>query len=69
MNAARAYYCPMHPEVRTVRGGECPHCHMALVAEGTRFALLRHIVANPVHLAVMAGIMVLVMAMLMMMPR
>jgi hypothetical protein len=34
---------------------------MALVPEGTRFALLRHMFANPVHLAIMLVVMVAIM--------
>lgn len=30
--AATAHYsCPMHPDVRASRPGQCPKCHMALV--------------------------------------
>lgn len=25
-----AYYCPMHPQIRGEKGGECPICHMTL---------------------------------------
>jgi hypothetical protein len=35
---------------------------MDLVLEGTRFALLRPIASNPLHLAIMAGVMVAIMA-------
>jgi len=31
--AAKAYVCPMHPEVRQGEPGECPKCGMRLVAE------------------------------------
>ncbi|MBK7535011.1 MAG: hypothetical protein IPI49_06435 [Myxococcales bacterium] len=24
------YYCPMHPQIRSPRPGECPICHMTL---------------------------------------
>ena len=40
---------------------------MALVAEGTRFAMLRHMTSNPWHLAIMVAAMVAVMAAIMMM--
>ncbi len=56
-----AYICPMHASVRQVGPGRCPTCGMALVPEGTRFALLRHMFANPVHLAIMLVIMVAIM--------
>ena len=52
----RIYFCPMHPRVRQPYPGKCPKCGMALVPEGTRFALLRHMASNPLHLAIMAGI-------------
>jgi hypothetical protein len=39
---------------------------MALVPENTRFAMLRHITSNPVHLVVMAMIMLAVMSIVMM---
>jgi hypothetical protein len=59
--AGQAYLCPMHPDVRQPDAGRCPKCGMALVPEGTRFALLRHML-TPVHLAVMAAVMVAIMA-------
>ena len=31
-NAARAYVCPMHPDIRSDHPGDCPACGMALVA-------------------------------------
>jgi hypothetical protein len=39
---------------------------MALVPENTRFALLRHITTNPVHLTVVALIMLAVITIVMM---
>jgi hypothetical protein len=42
---------------------------MDLVPEGTRFGLLRHMISSPLHLAVMAAIMVALMATAMMMMR
>jgi hypothetical protein len=62
------YICPMHADVRQPGPGKCPKCGMELLAEGTRFAMLRHIARSPLMLAVMAAIMVVVMA-LIMMPR
>ena len=40
---------------------------MDLVAEGTRFGLLRHMLSNPWHLLVMVGLMAAIMAAAMMM--
>ena len=40
---------------------------MALLAEGTRFGLLRHMISNPTHLILMAALMVAVMAAVMIM--
>jgi len=42
---------------------------MDLLLEGTRFGMIRHIMSNPMHLAVMAGLMVAIMAALMMIMR
>ena len=42
--------------------GTCSKCGMALVPEGTRFALLHHVLGNPLHLVIMAVLMVAVMA-------
>jgi Cu+-exporting ATPase len=62
------YTCPMHPEVREVNAGKCPKCGMALLPEGTRFALLRHMM-TPLHLAVMAAVMIALMVGAMMLMR
>ena len=62
-----AYICPMHAEVRETQPGRCPDCGMNLVPEGARFKFLRHMLGSPMHIAVMAGIMVVVMAAAMMM--
>jgi hypothetical protein len=66
---AHAYTCPMHSDVHEVAPGKCPHCGMALVPEGARFALLRHMVSSPLHLAAMLAIMAAVMAAAMMLMR
>ena len=42
---------------------------MALVPEGTRFAMLRHMISNPLHLLIMAVVMLAVMAAAMMVMR
>ena len=63
------YTCPMHRDVRQPGPGKCPSCGMALLPEGTRFALLRHMASNPLHLVVMAAAMAALMAAAMMMMR
>ena len=67
MKAAGAFYCPMHADVHSVDGGKCPHCKMDLIPEGTRFGIMRHMLGNPHHIAVMVGIMIIIMAAIMMM--
>jgi hypothetical protein len=42
---------------------------MDLLPEGTRFAMLRHMLSNPLHLVVMAAIMLALMAAAMMVMR
>lgn len=63
------YTCPMHRSVRQPGPGSCPVCGMALLPEGTRFALLKHMTSKPLHMIVMAGAMLAVMAAVMMMLR
>jgi len=63
------YFCPMHSDVRQPLPGKCPKCGMELVPQGTRFALLRHMASNPLHLVVMAAAMVSLMAAAMMVLR
>ena len=60
------YFCPMHAGVRQPSAGKCPRCGMALMPEGTRFALLRHMASRPLHLAVMVAAMLALMAGVMM---
>jgi hypothetical protein len=60
--AVQAYICPMHSDVRRNEPGKCPKCGMDLLPEGTRFILLRHMLSNPVHLAIMAAVMIALMA-------
>jgi Heavy metal binding domain len=67
MNVRAAYVCPMHAGVRQLSPGRCTKCGMNLVPEGTRFALLRHMFSSPLHLAIMAGVMVAGMAAAMLM--
>jgi Heavy metal binding domain len=66
---ASVHICPMHSNVRQPGPGKCPECGMALLPEGTRFAMLRHMTSNPLHLVVMAALMVAVMAAVMMIWR
>ena len=66
-DAAHVYVCPMHPDVRQPSPGNCPKCGMALLPEGARFGLLRHMLSSPLHLVLMATAMVAVMAAAMMM--
>jgi hypothetical protein len=63
------YVCPMHADVRAAGAGKCPHCKMDLVPEGTRFAIVRHMMSRPRHLAIMVAVMLAVMAAVMMMLR
>lgn len=65
-NDGPIYLCPMHTDVRQPTPGKCPKCGMDLMLEGARFALLRHIVSRPLHLFVMAGVMLTIMAAAMM---
>jgi hypothetical protein len=69
MSAALAYVCPMHSDVRQPGAGKCPHCGMDLVAEGTKFAILRHMASKPLHVAVMVALMLVVMAAVMMLMK
>jgi Heavy metal binding domain len=62
-----AYICPMHSDVRQSPSGKCPRCGMALVPENTRFALLRHMFGSPLHIVIMAAVMVAIMGVVMMM--
>lgn len=63
------YVCPMHPDIRQPASGKCPKCGMDLLPEGTSFAMLRHMLSNPLHLVVMAAIMLALMAAAMMVMR
>ena len=62
MTGATQYVCPMHADVRQERAGNCPHCGMALVPEGARFGFLRHMLGSPLHVVVMAVVMLALMA-------
>ena len=65
--ATTACICPMHSDVRQSASGKCPRCGMALVPENTRFALLRHMFGSPLHIIIMAAVMVAIMGAVMMM--
>jgi transposase len=56
------YVCPMHRNVRLPDAGTCPKCHMPLVLEGSRFRILRHMVASPLHIGIMVVVMLALMA-------
>jgi len=62
-----AYVCPMHKDVRQASPGKCPKCGMALLPEGARFGMVRHMMSNPLPLMVMGAIMVVLMIAAMMM--
>jgi heavy metal-binding protein len=66
---ARAYFCPMHSDIRQASPGKCTKCGMDLVPEGTRFALLRHMAGNRLHIAIMVALMAAVMAAAMMLMK
>lgn len=68
-NGGQVYLCPMHTDIRQPNPGKCPTCGMALVREGARFGMLRHLFGGPKHLVVMAAVMVVVMIVAMMMTR
>ncbi|HEY4142210.1 MAG TPA: heavy metal-binding domain-containing protein [Pseudolabrys sp.] len=56
-SGGRVYTCPMHPRVSQSSPGRCPECDMPLLPEGTRFALLRHMMASPAYLAVLGVVL------------
>ena len=66
-NAGKFYLCPMHPEIRQPNSGKCPKCGMDLLPEGTRFAMLRHMIKSPLMVIIMVAVMVAIMAAVMMM--
>jgi hypothetical protein len=69
MSAGQTYVCPMHPGVRRSNAGNCPKCGMDLLPEGTRFAMLRHMISNPLHLVIMGAVILALMAAPMMIMR
>jgi hypothetical protein len=64
---SKLYLCPMHPDVRQTTPGKCPKCGMALLPEGTRFGMLRHMIKSPLMVIIMVAVMVAIMAAIMMM--
>jgi hypothetical protein len=57
----QVYSCPMHKDIRQAGPGKCPTCGMALLPEGARFGMFRHMLSSPLPLVVMGGIMVVLM--------
>jgi hypothetical protein len=66
-SGGQVYICPMHKDVRQAGPGPCPKCGMALLPEGTRFAIVRHMLSSPMHRVVMGAVMLAIMAALMIM--
>jgi hypothetical protein len=64
-----AFVCPMHRDLRVPDAGSCPKCGMPLVDDGERFALIKHLAANRLMLAIMVAVMLAVMAAVMMLLR
>jgi len=62
IDTGKGYYCLMHRDVRQPTYGKCSKCGMALLPEGTRFAMLQHMVKNPMMIIAMAAIMIAAMA-------
>jgi hypothetical protein len=60
--AQQIYTCPMHTKVRKDGPGKCSECGMDLLSEGTRFGLLRHMLSSPLHITIMATLMLAAMA-------
>jgi hypothetical protein len=66
-NGGQIYTCPMRKSTRRSGPGQCPTCGMALLPEGTSFAMVRHMLSSPMHIAVMGVVMIALMAAAMMM--
>jgi uncharacterized paraquat-inducible protein A len=69
MKATPMYTCPMHPEVKADAASKCPRCGMSLVPQGAKHPFLRHMLGSPLHVAIMAAAMLIVMAAAMMLMR
>ncbi len=64
-SAGQIYICPMHKDVRQSGHGQCPKCGMALLPEGTRFAILHHILSSPMPRVVLIAATLAIVAALM----
>lgn len=60
--SGQVFFCPMHADVHRPSAGKCPKCGMDLLPEGTRFAMLRHMIESPMMLMIMVAAMIAVMA-------
>ena len=60
------YFCSMHADIRQNGPGKCVKCGMDLLPEGTRFGLMRHMFSSPLHVGIMAAVMLAIMAAAMM---
>jgi len=67
--SSEVYFCPMHASVRQSEPGKCPKCGMDLLVEGTRFAMLRHMMKSPLMIAIMVAVMLAIMSAGMMLMR
>jgi Heavy metal binding domain len=57
---AQFYYRPMHRTVRQPGEGKCPRRGMALVPEGSRFGIVRHMLSSPCAVDESAGVRVMI---------
>ena len=67
--ARQFYVCLMHSAVRQPNPGKCPTCSMALLPEGAKFGMLRHMISSPLHLTIMVLLMLAIMVVAMMWMR
>ncbi|MEI9804242.1 MAG: heavy metal-binding domain-containing protein [Pseudolabrys sp.] len=65
-NTGPFYICPMHPDVIKAAPGKCPYCGMALIPEGSRFGIVRHMMSSPLHAGIMIAALLALMAAAMM---
>lgn len=59
--ARQNYICPMHREIRQTHAGKCPRCEVDLVPEGARFGMLWYVIQDPLMVAGIAFIFMVVM--------